>query len=692
MPPASLSSRMPVLRAIAFFAFLSTSCQEPSASSEIAVTTGDAVEVDPKLLPGVVALCATADGEGCNCTGILISPDVVLTARHCRNASWALAGWPGWGDVPAFAAEVMFGGHCTAGRGAGDPVCSELFRVGDDLELVRLLTPVPSEHALPTRVASSQDISGATQAFVAGFGSDRLEMAEVHVGPDSGRYRPVTRCGETPSGAPTCALPCRLPGVGCDITENGDSGGPLFLLSPDGELVLAGVLSSGAGGWSYYERVEDTVHLIPVSQRPPARGVPADTSAAPMGWTSICEVTTSPGATPELYSLRHGDFTGDGLTDLSYRTPIGFFVASSAPTAGASLAEIPVDGRPLSDVDLLETVQGRFVPDRAALVGLNDTVLEVHQLVTEGVSWQWRASGHEPLDILEHDPFWGGKYRERCVSGCGPIITSGDFSGDGLDDIVVFGQMSMIFAENTGDGWASVAIPYPHSFAGLTQLGSAQLGDIAPDPLGAEEFIIRGDCGIQVYRFSDGNLYPLYAQICSSEEHVASDENGFADHGRWKFALGDFGGPGTCLDILIRGADQLHLLESNCSMSALALAPSTVGVHWQQPFFSGVFDGWGGGFRPDLLAPDLDGDGYDDVVAYGPHGIRGHVNSATYGGEWGEIGAINEYPFGAAVQAQGSRGASTAPESFRSGAFTAASGERGIVFDTTSNCWISVAL
>ncbi|HJL17453.1 MAG TPA: trypsin-like serine protease [Sandaracinaceae bacterium LLY-WYZ-13_1] len=181
------------------------------------------------------------------CTGALIAPDVVLTAKHCLQVSGAPAPYPP-SDVEVMTANAIVPGmEPTAYPVEGVRVPPGIWHhdpdsgtstglIGEDVAVLRLSTPIPDFVAQPyaVRRASTDGLWGAAVVAV-GYGHTPTD-------PSSG----VRRRASTTIDAVSEEIIYTRPGVTC----TGDSGGPLFLDTGDGGLgaEVLGVLSFGPVG------------------------------------------------------------------------------------------------------------------------------------------------------------------------------------------------------------------------------------------------------------------------------------------------------------------------------------------------------------------------------------------------------------------------------------------------------------
>ena len=227
----------------------------PPPTSPAAVVGGE--PADPGEFDDVVALYALGQLA---CTGVLIAPDLVLTAGHCRaGIEYALVGTHdlGSGGEPI---EIV------------DAVAHPDLYVTYDVAVLTLARPAavaPRPLALDCQVAGY--LREGAEAVIVGFGatdswgtewSDLLQRAQTQITDpecvdlDAGCNAEVSPGGELMAG-----------GDGVDSCV-GDSGGPLYLRTPDGDLLI-GITSRAAipapspcGGGGIYVRVDAIAEWI----------------------------------------------------------------------------------------------------------------------------------------------------------------------------------------------------------------------------------------------------------------------------------------------------------------------------------------------------------------------------------------------------------------------------------------------
>lgn len=279
-------------------------------SALAAPPTGPAAIVGGELteagdIPEVVALFKDT---GFACTGVLIAPDVVLTAGHCA----------------ADLSYVVIGSLDPANdEDAESAIVRNVFVYPNyldtlDLAVVALDRPVTTEPAKLALGCRLEHLGDGSTSVVAGYG------ATNRFGTDNdGMLRDVT--------IPIVDADCDNPTRGCnvDVTPGGeliaggdqqdscfgDSGGPLFLMV-DGERFLTGIVSRGAlpsnrpcGDGGIYTRIDADIDWITEQA-----GVPLD--------DPNCDNLPDPNTPPSLTV---------GVTEDVVTGPVTFAVIASDP-------------------------------------------------------------------------------------------------------------------------------------------------------------------------------------------------------------------------------------------------------------------------------------------------------------------------------------------------------------------------
>lgn len=191
----------------------------PPESAGRAITDGTLDETD-------VAVVALLSGGTPVCTGTLVAPDAVLTAAHCVT--------PDPPDAVAFGAAPDAGADVAAVIAVVAHPAFDHEHLTDDIALVRLASPALAAPVPLLRAASRDDLVGRP-VRIAGFG---LTSA------DAPAAEPVRRRSGTSTIADADDTTFRF-GPEPSQTCMGDSGGPTFVLDPDGVELLAGVHSAG---------------------------------------------------------------------------------------------------------------------------------------------------------------------------------------------------------------------------------------------------------------------------------------------------------------------------------------------------------------------------------------------------------------------------------------------------------------
>lgn len=169
--------------------------------------------------------------RGASCTGVVLSPQVLLTAAHCVQpaANYAAVVFEASGPRLIEASRVAL-------HPLFDPQSFETRRPTPDLALVQLSAPLPASFR-PARLSDAQGLPAQRTAFtVAGFG-----VVKDGDGKSAGTLRTV----QLPSIGTTGGIMVRLSDGAAKGGCTGDSGGPVFL-----DDTVAGIVgwSTAAGG------------------------------------------------------------------------------------------------------------------------------------------------------------------------------------------------------------------------------------------------------------------------------------------------------------------------------------------------------------------------------------------------------------------------------------------------------------
>lgn len=170
------------------------------------------------------------------CSGTLVAPDLIVTARHCVNADGQIAGSP-----PAEKSSIRVRRVGGAWTGVRRIVTFDLGLVwsSQDVAFLKLEAPLGGRPATVSPAPSS-----SLFVVLAGFGVTNLGntgnagLAWAH--------HPIEFAALRSNGSPAVGWGTDKGGVNCA----GDSGGPVFLQASDGTLQLVGVMSQVTGNHS----------------------------------------------------------------------------------------------------------------------------------------------------------------------------------------------------------------------------------------------------------------------------------------------------------------------------------------------------------------------------------------------------------------------------------------------------------
>lgn len=247
---------------------------------------------DPQF-NAVVALILANNGQGSNyCTGVLISPNTVLSARHCDIRTNEFVRFGPDADNPIFSAGIS----SVSLPGGGSPF-SQLLN-GGDVAIITLSRNIPSSIATPLRLTDrTLDLVGE-EASVIGYGAAGLGSTGG-IGNNVlrwGAQNVLDRYGTAASGGGSGnniismdfdngsnannSLGSRIPLPLEGTVAVGDSGGPV-LVQQDGEWLVAGVLSGGTTAGGVYGDVSWWTGIQPFQAQIEAAGGVFFTEADP---------------------------------------------------------------------------------------------------------------------------------------------------------------------------------------------------------------------------------------------------------------------------------------------------------------------------------------------------------------------------------------------------------------------------
>ncbi len=195
------------------------------------------------------------------CTGTLISPNTVISARHCGIGGGATVRFGDNSNSPDATFSVS---------SASQPAGSGSLLDGGDVSILTLSSSVPASIATPMRfIDATNDLVGMTAATIGygyngvgstghGFSADGRRWGGENVidaygspAATSGSNIISTDFDDGTSGSNTIGTSSATPLQFEATTAPGDSGGPV-LVDVGGEWVIAGVLSGGTTNTSVY--------------------------------------------------------------------------------------------------------------------------------------------------------------------------------------------------------------------------------------------------------------------------------------------------------------------------------------------------------------------------------------------------------------------------------------------------------
>jgi secreted trypsin-like serine protease len=178
--------------------------------------------------------CAVGDETRFYCTGTLIAPTLVVTAKHCKNI-----------------ARAFFG------RDIARPAEGETVRVIKDIphedpnvDLRLLVLEKAPKNVKPRHVAQGNEVGNPKTAVVAGFGTTDLAGTTGFGRKRRAKVPIISLSCSSASDQSTFGCRARYEMVAGHLglmrdTCRGDSGGPLYIVNDDGEFSLLGATSRG---------------------------------------------------------------------------------------------------------------------------------------------------------------------------------------------------------------------------------------------------------------------------------------------------------------------------------------------------------------------------------------------------------------------------------------------------------------
>jgi secreted trypsin-like serine protease len=191
--------------------------------------------------------CAVGDEQGYFCSGTLIAPNLVVTARHCKSVSRVFLNGNNV-DYPEDGAEII-----NVKAVQDESGVEQLLSIPHPDVDLRILVLEKKSTVTPRRVAHESNLEGVTEVMLVGFGTIDL-AGRIGYG--------IKRQVKVPVETLDCTDAEIAHRRGCHEeyeivaghrglrrdTCRGDSGGPLYIEAEDGSYLLLGATSRGAWG------------------------------------------------------------------------------------------------------------------------------------------------------------------------------------------------------------------------------------------------------------------------------------------------------------------------------------------------------------------------------------------------------------------------------------------------------------